>query len=1158
MFKFSAFTVIVLSAFIALGAAPKPASDPATAEPFSGSPIPPVPFGWQAPVQLTSNINTDDACESNGWQVTSDTRGNVHLVWVQSPTSLPSSNGAFWQMWDQRNSWTSPVRISLSNPQHTSVRAPSIAADSAGNIWFAWSATNTAGQQHIYVRRWGPLNGLGQVDSCSNAGFYNYGPVVQCFRDTVHVLWHGNVGGPSGYYPVMHRAVQINADPGQWTSIDILTPNTTVTLPCLSVGRDNRLHAVWLFNAQVRYRSRVGGVWLPVESCSATGNAKSDPTVAVDTGGVIHVAWRQLESSGWYQQYYNYRLPSGGWPASPIRVAGIEGEQFAPRISCDLWGSVDLVWFGISGTTREILWTRRTPPGNFSTPTRLSLTNTNPVNPSAASCLYGNLHVVWFDTTGGVNGSDYEGFYRRYKVRHDVGVVRIGDPGSDVDSVFSVVTPTCTTVNYGELAETYRVRMRIGSSYDQTVLVAYHDSVSKREVRFPAFSAWPRGSVTVRCSLWAVGDTWFDNDTLSKRITGHVHDVRCDTMFAPLALVDSSSPPVSPMARIRNSGTENETFDVTFRVSDGYSQTLSASLSGGDTHSYVFPAWNHRTVGSYAALCSTRLAIDANRGNDAVQRSVAVWTADIAVREIEFPVGTVDSAAAIAPRVRFLNRGGVPATFDAWFRFDGLSGNVYNQHLIVTDLSPARESAVSFPEWPQPHPVGNYVSRCSIYQAGDLNRSNDALGGAFIVRVLPPPRGGVWVQKADLLPGGKQKSVKDGGAVAYGVEAGNDTGFVFALKGNSTYELCRYNPVSNAWVPRESIPAVNRLNRKKAVKKGSSLAMTASGMVYATKGNGTLDLWQYDPVARRWTQKVDVPPGSRALKEGTGMAATEVAGSEYLYLLKGSGTNEFYRYDVAADVWSPMTSPPLAGFKKGSCVAWDGGDTVFVLKGSTNEFLSYSVGSGTWQTRVGLPFSLPGSTRRKKVKDGAGLACCSRVVYALKGGATNEFWTYPCDTQNWIADNPMQPSPLNKTVKGGGCLTYARSRNAFYALRGNNTREFWMYTARTFGAGPTAGGQPNEAQGPSLAGTPQFELRVAPNPFSSSLDPSISYSLPVAGIVSLNLYDISGKLVSALTQGYHPVGSYSLVTHQRALARGIYLLRLEAGGNRTTQKLVVE
>jgi hypothetical protein len=1158
MSKLSAVSVIVLFALVPPGAASTPATSPPIAESFSGSPTTPVPFGWEASVQLTNDAY-NDICESNGWQVATDIKGYVHVIYCQTPTSGVNSS-AYWRMWDQRNPWSSPVRVSLVSPVQTSVNSPSIAADSSGNIWFAWSATNQIGQQHIYVRRYSPVSGMGAVDSCSVDPVYNRNPVVQCLRDTVHVVWQGRV---SPDYPVLHRAKQVNAI-GQWTALVRLSDNTVASWPSFSAGRDGRLHVVWLGSGRIVYRPRVGSDWRAPEWASDTllVNYKAEPTVAVDTSGTVHVAWRQALGSGgntYYQEYYNCRSPSGAWLPSAQRLTDETGDQYSPRLSCDDRGWVNLVWYGYHAGGIRLFLRRRVPPAPWQASTMLASAAGLPSHPSLATCAAGNLHLVWHDTTGGVNGSDHEFFYRRYKARHDVGILRIAPPGSDVDSVFSVVTPTCTTVNYGELSESYRVRMRIGSFYDQTVLVSGHDSASKREVRFPTFSAWPRGDYFVRCSLGVVGDTWFGNDTLSKRITGHVHDVRCDTMFAPPAQVDSNSPPVFPQVRVRNAGSEDETFNVTFRISDGYNQTLPVSLSDGDTQRCIFPAWNHGTLGVFVAVCSTKLAVDANRSNDLVQRSVGVRIADIAVQEIEFPKGTVDSAGMIAPRVRFLNRGNLPATFDAWFRFADAGGTVYSRQMTVADLGPAQESAVAFPEWPQPHIIGNYVSRCSVYQTGDVARGNDTMGGAFIVRAFPPPRGGVWVQKASLPPGGKQKSVKDGGAVTYDLVAGNDTGFVFALKGNGTCEFYRYNTLTDAWVSRESIPAVNRLNKKKAVKKGSSLAAIASGMVYATKGNNTLDLWQYDPVANRWAQRADVPPGSRALKEGAGMAAAEVAGSEYLFLLKGSGTNEFCRYDATADAWSSLPSPPLTSFKKGSCIAWDGGDTVFVLKGSTNEFLSYSIVGGTWDVRVGLPFNLPGSTRRKKVKDGAGMAYYSRVVYALKGGATNEFWTYPCDSHNWTADSPMEPSPLNKTVKGGGCLTYAENRNAFYALRGNNTREFWMYTARTTFAGrhpPSADREPKNAQGKSTFDIRQPSLSVSPNPFTDAA--VINYSLPWPGNLSLNLYDISGRLVRVLAAGHHPAGVYSVATNQCVLARGVYLLVLEGGGICTTKKLIVE
>ena len=75
-----------------------------------------------------------------------------------------------------------------------------------------------------------------------------------------------------------------------------------------------------------------------------------------------------------------------------------------------------------------------------------------------------------------------------------------------------------------------------------------------------------------------------------------------------------------------------------------------------------------------------------------------------------------------------------------------------------------------------------------------------------------------------------------------------------------TPEFYRHNTVTNAWIARESIPAFDSLGKKKAVKKGSSLAFGTDGKVYATKGNNTLDFWQYSPSTGIWTQKTDIPP----------------------------------------------------------------------------------------------------------------------------------------------------------------------------------------------------------------------------------------------------------------------------------------------------------
>ena len=425
-----------------------------------------------------------------------------------------------------------------------------------------------------------------------------------------------------------------------------------------------------------------------------------------------------------------------------------------------------------------------------------------------------------------------------------------------------------------------------------------------------------------------------------------------------------------------------------------------------------------------------------------------------------------------------------------------------------------------------------------------------------------PP--GIWTRLPDMLEGARRKTVKDGGCLAYARE--QDSGFVYALKGNNTCEFYRYNIAANAWSARESIPAYNRASKKKGVKKGGALVAGTNGRVYATKGNGTYDFWQYSPGGGGqgsgvWTQKVDVPTGTKTCKDGLSMVAVRENGANYIYLLKGSGTYEFHRYNADGDFWE-TTLPPAPGgrsgkpFKGGSCLADDNRDSIYCLKGSFNEFFVYSISARNWATRETLPkiyFS-----GKKKVKDGAGIAWWPDVVYGLKGGNTNEFWVFRCDENRWFTA-PQMPAVV-KRVKGGGALVAAPEEEMLFALRGNNTREFWRYGPLSADGYPlSAYREPKNVQSSSSLITHRFSLSVSPNPFTTSLNPSISYSLPVAGDVRLKLYDVTGKLVSTLASGYHAAGAYSLqLTAHSELARGIYVLKFEGSNYATTEKLILE
>jgi len=745
----------------------------------------------------------------------------------------------------------------------------------------------------------------------------------------------------------------------------------------------------------------------------------------------------------------------------------------------------------------------------------------------------------------------------------DVGITAINIPTA-VDSG-TTVTPCVTVRNYGNDTASLDITFSINISpiYISTVHIAGLSPDKDTVVNgFAPWLAIQRGVWTVRCSLYVYGQ--LHNDTGSGTVTVNVHDLGAEEIVLPVGGV----PPIiiTPEARVRNYGTLRESCAVEFGINSSppYSDTkvLSGLPVGADTV-LAFADWS-ATIGSYTAKCSTYLATDQVPGNDVVTDTFQVGLGDVGVTEIISP-GDVDTSAVVTPSAVVHNFDTFPADFPVRFTIASEGDAiVYVGDTMVYSLAGGGSVEVTFPVWPKPHPPGMYAAKCSTMLAGDMDPTNDARYGRFSVRPTPVRR--TWAKMADLPPGGRHKNVREGGALAYEPGPPYDD-WIYALKGNNTCEFYRCWLQHNAWMSEDSIPAVGRSGKRKGVKNGSSLTFAGDGRLYATKGNNTREFWQYDPIrptGTRWTEMVNgVPTGGKACKEGTSSASVEVAGANYVYLLKGSGTHEFYRYDAGNGTWETLPDAPsgLSGrpFKSGSSIAYDGGDTIYCMKGSYNEFFAYSIGNRKWVMLETLPKTVPYGARKTKVKDGSQIAYAQGAVYALKGGNTNELWRYACDSHRWYCDSAMPT--ISRKVKGGGALVAAPEDYALYALRGNNTLEFWKYwpfSAR--GSRLTADGQPEDLHGESATRSPQFELGIAPNPFASSVNPSVSYSLPTPGNVSLRLFDITGKLVSTLVSGYHPAGRYACRLPPAAyrLSAGVYLLKFECDDFRATEKLILE
>ncbi len=76
-----------------------------------------------------------------------------------------------------------------------------------------------------------------------------------------------------------------------------------------------------------------------------------------------------------------------------------------------------------------------------------------------------------------------------------------------------------------------------------------------------------------------------------------------------------------------------------------------------------------------------------------------------------------------------------------------------------------------------------------------------------------------------------------------------------------------------------------------------------------------------------------------------------------------------------------------------------------------------------------------------------------------------------------------------------------------------------------------------------------------PNPFNPNT--TISFDIGEAGFVSLKVFDLLGQEVATITNGVAIGGHYEVAFDASALASGVYIYRLQAGGFSETRKLIL-
>jgi TolB protein len=335
------------------------------------------PFALNPPLNLTDNDITD---QYPSLAVGAD--GVVHLVWRE----YDYDSGVYTIYYVQRNS--DGVWSGLQSVTSDFVEAgcyPRLAVGENGVVHVVWHGYAVGGADEIF-HAWRSSDGAwSSPQNISNNSGYSTGPRMAVDSSGVaHVVWTDDTSGRNELYCVCR-------DPGgTWSSPQSISGDTTAGYSTqLAVDKDNAVHVVWLSSSEDFYYARrdSNGTWSSPQLC-ASPSQYTDPRMAVDGNGNVHVVWYEWAGDGDYDVFYIQRSSTGIW-SNPVELSG-DLDGLWPDIAANEHGDVHVVWIG-DGVYH--VWLEG--DGTWSGPHHVSGDFGASPSPRVAVDDNGTAHVVW-------------------------------------------------------------------------------------------------------------------------------------------------------------------------------------------------------------------------------------------------------------------------------------------------------------------------------------------------------------------------------------------------------------------------------------------------------------------------------------------------------------------------------------------------------------------------------------------------------------------------------------------------------------------------------------------------------------------------------------------------------------------------------------------
>ena len=303
------------------------------------------------------NVSNDSA-DSASPQVTADSAGNVFVVWESDTGAL---GVLFSRSLDGGNTFSAPVMLSTNTGGSM---APQFAVDLAGNISVVWEDDILSASDISFSRSQDHGATFSAPKSLShNVGNSNSAMIAVDLSGNINVVWEND---SPGNFDIFYTR---SSDGGQNFSALLNLSNSPGTSRAAQVATDlgGNISVIWVDNTPPSsstdiYFSRssnAGASFSATQNISSNSGFSTNPSLAVDSGGNINVAWEDT-TPGNHDIFFSRSADAGVTFSASQNLANNPGLSSIPVLVADKKGNLDVVWQDSTGGVTQILFSRFT------------------------------------------------------------------------------------------------------------------------------------------------------------------------------------------------------------------------------------------------------------------------------------------------------------------------------------------------------------------------------------------------------------------------------------------------------------------------------------------------------------------------------------------------------------------------------------------------------------------------------------------------------------------------------------------------------------------------------------------------------------------------------------------------------------------------------